>query len=91
MLKIKVFGCKTNRYYTDEWLKTEYLQGKSGIFIASCVVTDQAKNKWVRFLLKSSKELGVGEKIFISGCGVLRNGKIDDRFFEVYPELLSLQ
>jgi hypothetical protein len=42
-MQYKIFWCKVNKYYTDKWLNSEYLKDKQGIFIASCVVTDQAK------------------------------------------------
>jgi preprotein translocase subunit SecE len=33
------------------------LKDKNGVFIASCVVTDKAKKKWVKFLKDTSEEL----------------------------------
>ena len=39
---------------------------KSGIFIASCVVTDKAKRKWLKFVKDSAKKLKTNEKLFIS-------------------------
>ncbi|MDD2907894.1 MAG: radical SAM protein [Candidatus Gracilibacteria bacterium] len=56
-MQYKIFGCKVNKYYTDEWLNSEYLRDKEGVFIASCVVTDQAKRKWIKFVKDVSKEL----------------------------------
>jgi tRNA A37 methylthiotransferase MiaB len=71
-LEYKIFGCKVNKYYTDKWLNSEYLRDKSGIFIASCVVTDTAKRKWIKFVKDTAKNLNQNEKIFISGCGAFK-------------------
>ena len=86
-MEVKVFGCKVNKYYTDAWLTSDYLLGKTGIFIASCVVTDQAKFKWIRFVKQSAKHLKDEDKIFITGCGAFESGEAQDNFFELYPDL----
>lgn len=86
-MKYKVFGCKVNKYYTDEWLSSEYLQDKKGIFIASCVVTDNAKKKWIKFIKQEIWNLNKQEKIYISGCGAFENGEEHSTFYSVYPEL----
>ena len=51
-MQYKVFGCRVNKYYTDRWLNSDYLSDKKGTFVASCVVTDNAKRKWIRFVKK---------------------------------------
>jgi tRNA A37 methylthiotransferase MiaB len=71
-MEYKIFGCKVNKYYTDEWLNSEYLSDKKGLFIASCVVTDNAKRKWIKFVKDSAKNLSDEQKIFISGCGAFK-------------------
>ena len=86
-MRYKVFGCKVNKYYTDKWLNWDYLAGKWGIFVASCVVTDSAKRKWIKFIKEISKEITFDEKIFISGCGAFKDGRAQSDFFELYPEL----
>ena len=86
-MQYKVFGCKVNKYYTDRWLNSEYLSDKTGTFVASCVVTDSAKRKWVRFVKKELSQIDTGDKIYISGCGAFKDGKAQDNFFELYPEL----
>ena len=86
-MKYKVFGCKVNKYYTDKWLNSEYLRDKSGTFVASCVVTDNAKRKWVRFVKQELQNISGTEKIYISGCGAFKDGKAQNDFFEIYPEL----
>lgn len=91
-MQYKIFGCKVNKYYTDQWLASEYLSDKSGIFIASCVVTDKAKRKWIKFikdLIKNNEvDLDAWEKIYISGCGAFKRGEAQSDFFDIYPELL---
>lgn len=56
-MQYKIFGCKVNKYYTDEWLNSSYLKDKEGVFVASCVVTDQAKRKWIKFVKDIAKEI----------------------------------
>jgi tRNA A37 methylthiotransferase MiaB len=65
-MEYKIFGCKVNKYYTDEWLNSIYLKDKNGIFIASCVVTDKAKKKWLKFVKDTAKLITDDKKIFIS-------------------------
>lgn len=69
----KIFGCKTNKYYTDEWLSSTYLSDKKGVFVASCVVTDRAKAKWLKFALRTLKDLKNDEKLYLSGCGTMQS------------------
>lgn len=90
-MEYKIFWCKVNKYYTDEWLNSEYLSDKKGIFIASCVVTDNAKRKWIKFVKDTAKNITQDEKIFVSGCGAFTSGKAQDDFYEVYPELQYLE
>ncbi|MBW7954193.1 MiaB/RimO family radical SAM methylthiotransferase [Candidatus Gracilibacteria bacterium] len=90
-MKYKVFGCKVNKYFTDEWLNSAYLKDKSGLFVASCVVTDSAKKKWLKFVKQELSNLKENEKIFISGCGAFENGKENKEFFKVYQELSDFQ
>ncbi|MDA9129085.1 radical SAM protein [Candidatus Gracilibacteria bacterium] len=86
-MQYKVFGCKVNKYYTDKWLNSEYLRDKTGTFVASCVVTDSAKRKWVRFVKKEVETLSGKSKVYISGCGAFKDGKAQTDFFEIYPDL----
>lgn len=87
----KVFGCKTNKYFAEKWLSHPHLEGKKGYFIASCVVTDRAKAKWVKHAVKTVKKLGNDEKLFLSGCGNIRDGIVDPKFYEIYHELQDFQ
>lgn len=86
-MKYKVFGCKVNKYYTDEWLNSAYLSDKNGVFIASCVVTDKAKRKWLKFVRDELKTIKENEKIFISWCGAFEKWEENQAFFEVYEDL----
>lgn len=87
-MQYKVFGCKVNKYFTDKWLQSPALRNESGIFVASCVVTDKAKRKWIRFVKQNVEKLPAKHKMFISGCGAFEMGKENERFFEVYTDLL---
>lgn len=86
-MKYKVFWCKVNKYYTDEWLNSKYLEDKSGIFIASCVVTDNAKKKWIKFVKQEIPQLQDKDKIYISWCGAFEEWEENKDFFKVYPDL----
>lgn len=86
-MQFKIFWCKVNKYYTEEWLKSDFLKDKNGIFVASCVVTDNAKRKWLKFVKDEIKNLENWEFIFISGCGAFKKGEAQDDFFKIYPEL----
>ncbi len=86
-MEYKVFGCKVNKYYTDKWLNSDKLKDEKGIFIASCVVTDTAKRKWIKFVKDSFKEFSDDKKMFISWCGAFKDWRAQEDFFELYPEL----
>jgi tRNA A37 methylthiotransferase MiaB len=86
-LDYKVFGCKTNKYFAEKWLVHPHLSDKEGYFIASCVVTDKAKAKWAKYARKILPKIGETEKLFLSGCGNIRDGVVDPKFFEIYSEL----
>lgn len=91
MIKYKIFGCKVNKYYTDKWMNSKYFEQKSGIFVASCVVTDKAKKKWIKFVKNEATKLKDKDKIFISWCWVFDRGNKLEKFFEIYPELVYLK
>ncbi|MDR0369288.1 MAG: hypothetical protein LBH96_01815 [Candidatus Peribacteria bacterium] len=51
----KIFGCKVNKFYINQRLayyKTQNIDLNNTLLIATCVVTDRAKNK----RLKEAKE-----------------------------------
>ncbi len=89
-MEIKVFWCKVNKYYTNKWLNSSYLFGKTGVFVASCVVTDKAKRKWLKFVRDIIEKENFNkneDKVFISWCWAFKSWKAQEDFFEVYPEL----
>lgn len=90
-MEYKIFGCKVNKYYTDKWLNSERLKDEKGIFIASCVVTDNAKRKWLKFVKDTFKTLESDKKMFISWCGAFKDWRAQEDFFELYPELLDFR
>ncbi len=90
-MEYKIFGCKVNKYYTDKWLNSDQLEWKNGIFIASCVVTDNAKRKWIKFVKETAKNIKWWEKIFISWCWAFKDGKAQSDFFDLYTDLEYLK
>ena len=88
-MQYKIFGCKVNKYYLNKrinYLKDNKLDNDNVFLIASCEVTDRAKSKRIKELKDQIKN---GKKIYITGCGVLKNGKLieSDSFYDLYPEL----
>lgn len=57
-MQYKIFGCKTNKYFTDQWAESSFLRDKKGVFVGSCIVTDKAKSKWIRFVKQQLQTLG---------------------------------
>lgn len=90
-MEYKIFWCKVNKYYTDKWLNSKKLEWKKGIFIASCVVTDNAKRKWIKFVKDTAKKLNEWELIYISWCWAFKEGKVQNDFFDLYHEISSLK
>lgn len=90
-MEYKIFWCKVNKYYTDKWLNSDYMKNKQGIFIASCVVTDNAKRKWIKFVkdIFKKEEIKAKEKVFISWCWAFKDWDAQSDFFDLYPELLE--
>ena len=64
-----------------------YLKDKHGVFIATCVVTNKAKKKWIKFVKDEVKKLSEKEKVFISWCSTLKRWKLRENFYELYPKL----
>lgn len=86
-MQYKIFWCKVNKYYADIWLNSGFFEWKKGIFILSCVVTDKAKKKWVKFVIDTIKNLEQDEKVYLSWCGSLDKWKVLESFYDVYKEL----
>jgi threonylcarbamoyladenosine tRNA methylthiotransferase MtaB len=85
----KVFWCKVNKYYLNKWLA--YFDSKDqdisqDLLIATCVVTDRAKNKWLKEVRLALEKW---QKVYITWCWVFDTWKkMDDKqFYAVYPEL----
>ena len=86
----KVFGCKVNKYFLNQrldYFSKNWNNLEDTLLVATCVVTDRAKNKRLREVKLALKEW---LKIAITGCGSLERGNLIDtnKFFEIYPELL---
>ena len=92
-MEYKIFWCKVNKYYTDKWLASDYMEWKSGVFLASCVVTDQAKRRWIKYVKDIFKNgelnLEAWEKLFISWCWAFKDWIAQEEFFDLYPELID--
>lgn len=90
-MEVKIFWCKANKYYTDKWLNSEYLKDKKWYFVASCAVTDKAKRKWIKYVkdIIIKWNLNNQEKIYLSWCSAFKNWKVQDNFYELYPDLIE--
>ena len=85
----KIFGCKVNKFYLNQWLNYYESQGINLdriLLIASCVVTDRAKHKWIKEIKDAIKK---NYEVHLTGCGTLKQGKLIDEkeFYQLYPEL----
>lgn len=87
-METKIFWCKVNKYFTEEWLNSDYLKNKEGIFISTCVVTDNAKRKWIKFVKDNIKNVNDSAKLYISWCWAFIDWKVQNNFYELYPELI---
>lgn len=89
----KIFGCKVNKFYINQRLEYYQQQNsslKDTLLIATCVVTDRAKNKRLKEVKLALKE---GMNVNITGCWTLEKGTLisNEKFFTIYPELLPYQ
>lgn len=92
-MKYKIFGCKVNKFYINKWLWYFYqnnLDNEKNYLLATCVVTDRAKNKRLKDLLKNLSEW---KNIHITWCWVFDKWKLieQDKFYSIYPELKKFQ
>ncbi len=89
-MEYSIFGCRLNKYYLNQWL--DYFRhhnvADNSYMLATCEVTDRAKQKRVKL---AKKKLSEWYHLYITGCGSLKRGKTIsiDRFYELYPELYS--
>lgn len=89
----KIFGCKVNKFYINKWLwyfDQNNFNEDSNYLIATCVVTDRAKNKRLKDVLKNLKWW---KKIYITWCWVFDKWKLidEEKFYSIYPELKKFQ
>jgi len=85
----KIFGCKVNKYFLNQRL--DYFSKiwnnlDDTLLIATCVVTDRAKNKRVREVKHAIQQW---LKVMITWCGSFSrwNMATDAEFYSIYPEL----
>lgn len=86
-MQTKIFWCKVNKYYTDKWMNTQYLKDKKWVFIATCVVTDKAKRKWLKYIKDEALKLKDWEMLFLTWCWSIKDWEVQKDFFDIYPEL----
>lgn len=91
-LNYKIFWCKVNKFFVNKWLAffSNHPADHDGTILATCVVTDRAKKKWIKEVLLILQEK---QHIYITWCWVLDRGKLIsvDVFYTHYPELLPYQ
>lgn len=88
-MQYKIFGCKVNKFYINKrlwYFDQKNLSKDQNYLIATCVVTDRAKNKWLKDV---QKNLESWKKIYITWCWVFDKWKLidQDKFYWIYPEL----
>lgn len=88
-MEYKVYGCKVNKFYLNKWIA--YLESQNQLdddifLIASCVVTDRAKMKWVKEIIE---QVNKWKRVFLLWCWSITKWKATPRedFFSYYPEL----
>lgn len=84
-----IFGCKVNKFYLNKWLgyfRQRQFDASQAHLMATCVVTDRAKNKRVR---AARMKLEQGKHLFLTGCGAFEKGEAMDyeQFYTIYPSL----
>lgn len=85
----KIFGCKVNKYFLNQRLDYFHQNGNNlddTLLIATCVVTDRAKNKWMREVKHAIQEW---LKVSITWCWTFSrwNLALESEFYSIYPEL----
>ena len=90
-MEYKIFWCKVNKYYLNkrlDFLTTK--EKKDDYIIATCVVTDKAKNKFIKETIQQIKK---NKHIYLTWCAVFDKWqKIDeDKFYKIYPQLSEFQ
>ena len=85
----KIFWCKVNKYFLNQWLDFFNQNGNDlhdTLLIATCVVTDRAKNKRIR---EVKHALTQWLKVAITWCWNFSRGNLSSEsdFYSVYTEL----
>ena len=82
----KIFWCKTNKFFLNKRLNFFNNKKEKSIIIASCVVTDNAKKKFIHEIKHSLKTFN---KVYLTWCWAFdRWEKIaEKKFYSDYPEL----
>jgi threonylcarbamoyladenosine tRNA methylthiotransferase MtaB len=88
-MKLKIFGCRFNKYYAQKWLNKLWNKENS-ILIASCAVTDNAKRKFIKEVKQQIKKWNF---VYLTGCWAFsKNWKIDENwFYNTYPTLFEFK
>ncbi len=85
----KIFGCKVNKYFLNQRLDYFYQNWNNlddMLLIATCVVTDRAKNKWVR---EVKHAIQGWLKVVITWCWTFSRWNLatQSEFYSTYSEL----
>ena len=85
----KVFWCKVNKYFLNQRLDFFHQNGNDlhdTLLIATCVVTDRAKNKRVREVKHAVQQ---GLKVMLTWCWTFSRWNLiqEPEFYSTYPEL----
>lgn len=85
----KVFWCKVNKYFLNQRLDYFHQNWNNlddVLLIATCVVTDRAKNKWVREVKHAVQQ---GLKVMLTWCWTFSRWNLiqESEFYSTYPEL----
>lgn len=89
-MKYRIFWCKVNKYYLNKWLwffQEQWFSDKD-FLVATCVVTDRAKTKWLREI---KKLLNQWWKVYLTWCWVFEKWDVfaQQEFYNIYSELLE--
>ncbi len=92
-MQYKIFGCKVNKFYINKrlwYFNQNNFNDNENYLIATCVVTDRAKNKRLKDVIKN---LESWKKIYITWCWVFDKWELinSDKFYSIYPELKKFQ
>lgn len=88
----KIFGCKVNKYYLNKRLnyfsnnKNNNNSNNNDYIIATCVVTDKAKSKFIK---ETKQQLQNQKRVYLTWCAVFDKWqKMDEnKFYKIYPQL----